>query len=90
MQEQYSNHIDMQATPRLSEDKVHQCVDRMIGGDYPLKDVAKVYSRKFCIIHGLPYLAGTYAIERLDISWDYFTEVLCVGRKISGIHSFPC
>lgn len=30
------------ATPRLSEDKVHQCVDRRLGGDYPRKDVAKM------------------------------------------------
>ncbi|KAF5203844.1 kinase domain, partial [Thalictrum thalictroides] len=29
------------ATPRLSEDKVRQCVDQRLGGDYPPKAVAK-------------------------------------------------
>ena len=31
-----------QATPKLSEDKVRQCVDGRLGGDYPPKAVAKV------------------------------------------------
>lgn len=31
-----------QATPRLSEDKVKQCVDTRLGGEYPPKAVAKV------------------------------------------------
>ena len=31
-----------QATPRLSEDKVKQCVDPRLKGDYPAKGVAKV------------------------------------------------
>ncbi|MBA0605080.1 hypothetical protein Godav_017692 [Gossypium davidsonii] len=30
------------ATPRLSEDKVRQCVDQRLGGDYPSKAVAKM------------------------------------------------
>ncbi|XP_043711193.1 pto-interacting protein 1 [Telopea speciosissima] len=30
------------ATPRLSEDKVRQCVDTRLGGDYPPKAVAKM------------------------------------------------
>ncbi|XP_052206015.1 pto-interacting protein 1 isoform X1 [Diospyros lotus] len=30
------------ATPKLSEDKVKQCVDPRLGGDYPLKAVAKM------------------------------------------------
>jgi len=33
-----------QATPRLSEDKVRQCVDARLGGDYPPKAVAKVFT----------------------------------------------
>lgn len=32
-----------QATPRLSEDKVKQCVDPKLKGEYPPKGVAKVY-----------------------------------------------
>ena len=32
-----------QATPKLSEDKVKQCVDARLGGDYPPKAVAKVF-----------------------------------------------
>jgi hypothetical protein len=32
----------LQATPRLSEDKVKQCVDPRLEGDYPPKAVAKV------------------------------------------------
>jgi len=30
------------ATPRLSKDKVHQCVDKRLGGDYPHKALAKM------------------------------------------------
>lgn len=32
------------ATPRLSEDKVKQCVDPRLKGEYPPKGVAKVTS----------------------------------------------
>lgn len=32
-----------QATPRLSEDKVKQCVDPRLNGEYPPKAVAKVH-----------------------------------------------
>lgn len=32
----------IQATPKLSEDKVNQCVDARLEGDYPPKAVAKV------------------------------------------------
>ena len=32
----------IQATPRLSEDKVKQCVDPKLKGEYPPKAVAKV------------------------------------------------
>ncbi|XP_031265794.1 receptor-like cytoplasmic kinase 1 [Pistacia vera] len=31
-----------QATPKLSEDKVKQCVDAKLNGDYPLEAVAEV------------------------------------------------
>ena len=31
-----------QATPKLSEDKVKQCVDARLNGEYPPKAVAKV------------------------------------------------
>jgi hypothetical protein len=31
-----------QATPRLGEDKVKQCVDPRLNGEYPPKGVAKV------------------------------------------------
>ena len=31
-----------QATPKLSEDKVKQCVDVRLKGEYPSKSVAKV------------------------------------------------
>ena len=33
---------NVQATPRLSEDKVKQCVDARLNGEYPPKAVAKV------------------------------------------------
>lgn len=36
----------MQATPRLSEDKVRQCVDPKLGVDYPPKAVAKVKTKE--------------------------------------------
>lgn len=32
----------MKATPRLSEDKVKQCVDPRLDGEFPPKAVAKV------------------------------------------------
>jgi hypothetical protein len=35
-------HLFFQATPRLSEDKVKQCVDPRLKGEYPPKGVAKV------------------------------------------------
>jgi hypothetical protein len=35
--------ISLQATPRLSEDKVKQCIDPRLKGEYPPKGVAKVY-----------------------------------------------
>lgn len=35
-------YLCIQATPKLSEDKVKQCVDARLGGDYPPKAVAKV------------------------------------------------
>ena len=35
----------IQATPRLSEDKVKQCVDPKLKGEYPPKSVAKVLSK---------------------------------------------
>ena len=34
----------IQATPRLSEDKVKQCVDPKLNNDYPPKAIAKVLS----------------------------------------------
>ena len=34
----------LQATPRLSEDKVKQCVDPKLNNDYPAKAIAKVFS----------------------------------------------
>jgi len=33
----------LQATPRLSEDKVKQCVDPKLNNDYPPKAIAKVF-----------------------------------------------
>ena len=36
----------MQATPRLSEDKVKQCIDPKLQEDYPPKAMAKVYFNK--------------------------------------------
>lgn len=35
----------LKATPRLSEDKVKQCVDPKLKSDYPPKAVAKVLTR---------------------------------------------
>ena len=40
----------VQATPRLSEDKVKQCVDPKLKDDYPPKAVAKV--RNAAVGHG--------------------------------------
>lgn len=40
----FANNILLcQATPKLSEDKVKQCVDTRLNGEYPPKAVAKVY-----------------------------------------------
>lgn len=39
------NEPPFQATPKLSEDKVRQCVDGRLGGDYPPKAVAKVINK---------------------------------------------
>lgn len=37
----------MKATPRLSEDKVKQCVDPKLNNEYPPKAVAKVLSEEW-------------------------------------------
>lgn len=37
--------LSSQAAPRLSEDKVKQCVDARMNGEYPPKSVAKVMVR---------------------------------------------
>ena len=43
----------LQATPRLSEDKVKQCVDPKLNNDYPPKAVAKVHLMTTrCVIGG--------------------------------------
>jgi hypothetical protein len=39
---QLNSWLYMKATPRLSEDKVRQCVDPRLGDEYPPKAVAKV------------------------------------------------
>ena len=41
----------VQATPRLSEDKVKQCVDPKLKGEYPPKSVAKVTLKLQCCFH---------------------------------------
>lgn len=41
---------NIQATPRLSEDKVRQCIDSRINGEYPPKAVAKVIILYFLVI----------------------------------------
>jgi hypothetical protein len=41
----------VQATPRLSEDKVRQCVDPKLDDNYPPKAVAKVISRIVFAMH---------------------------------------
>lgn len=38
----YLSTSSLQATPRLSEDKVKQCIDPRLKGDYPPKGIAKV------------------------------------------------
>ena len=40
------------ATPRLSEDKVKQCVDPKLKGEYPPKAVAKVKKKSFIFLYG--------------------------------------
>jgi len=40
-----------QATPKLSEDKVRQCVDTRLGGEYPPKAVAKVLTVIHFVYH---------------------------------------
>lgn len=42
-----------QATPRLSEDKVKQCVDPKLKGEYPPKGVAKVSLTSLCFFGSL-------------------------------------
>ena len=52
--EKQPNCFNWQATPRLSEDKVKQCVDTRLNGDYPPKAVAKVFNLSlFCLMYDL-------------------------------------
>lgn len=48
------NEMKCQATPRLSEDKVKQCVDPKLKGEYPPKAVAKVFL--FCTCQHTVYV----------------------------------
>ena len=46
------------ATPRLSEDKVKQCIDPRLKGDYPSKGVAKVSLLSIYLYALMFFLAG--------------------------------
>ena len=49
-----------QATPKLSEDKVRQCIDERLQGDYPPKAVAKVITESLIkLITELHFACGT-------------------------------
>ena len=57
----------LQETPRLSEEKVKQCVDSILKGDYPPKVVAKEslltffflpYFQYICFYLGLAFLSN--------------------------------
>lgn len=66
-----------QATPKLSEDKVKQCVDARLGGDYPPKAVAKVRNQTFhnlrlCLrfrLHSL-FLTSSYGDDDSQLAAD--------------------
>jgi len=47
----------MQATPRLTEDTVKQCVDPRLKGEYPPKGVAKV-----CLFPSIPSLCACFHV----------------------------
>lgn len=61
--DQNYNNMYLQATPRLSEDKVKQCVDPKLNNDYPPKAIAKVWILTFiscyylCLL-SMPTLGG--------------------------------
>lgn len=56
--------IVIQATPRLSEDKVKQCVDPKLKGEYPPKSVAKVlHIYPTSILMDLVFLIARFSSE---------------------------
>lgn len=63
-----------QATPKLSEDKVKQCVDARLGGEYPPKAVAKVIAELHrplanltALLSELPLLTALFLSETVNL-----------------------
>lgn len=77
-----------QATPRLSEDKVKQCVDPKLNNEYPPKAVAKVHACSRYI--NLNYLIWLLSFESSDggfvfrgFSLQQLQHFVCNTRQIS-------
>lgn len=73
----------MQATPRLSEDKVKQCVDPKLNNEYPPKAIAKV-------VYSLPNPCQTLALfshiilSLIILRWQLLQHFVFNTRQISA------
>lgn len=82
----------IQATPRLSEDKVKQCVDPKLGSDYPPKAVAKVMRPWSAINFARWFSFRSYSVMTLykleDVCvcfrWRRWRRCACNTNLISG------
>lgn len=77
-----------QATPRLSEDKVKQCVDPRLKGEYPPKGVAKVDILPFILVsvNDVFTLIWPSFIDVIPFPWT-LPAACCSGSTVCAIRS---
>lgn len=77
----------MQATPRLSEDKVKQCIDPRMNGDYPPKAVAKVSCALFIFIYACLILSCWMSVHEHLHTCIYVLSFCKPFSKLNVVHS---
>ena len=76
----------MKVTPRLSEDKVRQCVDPRLGDEYPPKAVAKV-NISYYQVKELSYFHVNLKVEFHNITLNPAPKALQKSTIIEKLHS---
>lgn len=87
----------MQATPRLSEDKVKQCVDPKLNNDYPPKAIAKVYFSSLYIFWNKIFHQSAMLLIWVFVFWQYGSpassscSIVCsIRSRFSAKHDHCC